>query len=528
MFRLSYKSDAKVMRAAATFDAGDSADSATTKLMGYGFLILYAVLLALVTLKHEMYVDEVQPWLFVRNAHSLLPVIQHLRYEAHPGLWFVLLYGASRISSNIACMQCINFALALTMAWLVLSKSSLPIVNRVLIVFGVTIFFTMGVLARDYMLAGVLLTAAARSFLAKPQRHWLGIALLALAINAHFFAIPIAAGIFVWLYWSCPEMTWKASLAKLKERKFWVSVAILAFALIACYLTVRPAKDLATHLNLAGAGIFDYLILAVGRVWHYYLPFSLDMESSIQNSSLAFPAFKDVFVTLLLWIVALSVLPGRRSRLFMVMSSLLWTAAVVATVRIPLETHASQIVVGYVVALMINRPEDYVGSWFPPYAAQPILLAILSIQVSLCLQYSVKEWFSLFSAGKSTAQWLKAAGLTTRPLVIEPEIAAPTILAYTGISSAYVPGCKCNRTFLLYRVGWDSERQVSPEELQALTSKFGLSPVVISGWELTERDLHHLRLQLLYEPPRAWAYQNENVFVYGVVDHANSESAAAQ
>ena len=102
-------------------------------------------------------------------------------------------------------MQCINFALALTMAWLVLSCQSLPIVNRVLIVFGTTVFFTMGVLARGYMLASVLLTGAARCFLAKPQRHWLGMTLLALAINAHFFAIPVGAGIFVWLYWSRPQ-----------------------------------------------------------------------------------------------------------------------------------------------------------------------------------------------------------------------------------------------------------------------------------------------------------------------------------
>ena len=157
------------MRATATSGAAESADSPTKKLVGYGFLSLYAVLLALVTSRHEMYVDEVQPWLFVRNAHSLLPVIQHLRYEAHPGLWFVLLYGASRISSNIACMQCINFALGIDDGVASPFMSSLPIVNRVLIVFGTTVFFTMGVLARDYMLASVLLTGAARSFLAKPH-----------------------------------------------------------------------------------------------------------------------------------------------------------------------------------------------------------------------------------------------------------------------------------------------------------------------------------------------------------------------
>jgi hypothetical protein len=154
------------------------------------FLAFYAAILALVTSRHEMYLDEVQPWLFVRNAHNLLPVLEHLRYEAHPALWFVLLYGASHFSTGVITMQCVNFLLAILMAWLILSARNVPMVVRVLLVFGVSVFFTTGVVARDYMLAGMLLVAAARCLLAKPRRHWLGMLLLGLAMNSHFLAIP--------------------------------------------------------------------------------------------------------------------------------------------------------------------------------------------------------------------------------------------------------------------------------------------------------------------------------------------------
>jgi hypothetical protein len=196
-----------------------------------------------------MYLDEVQPWLFVRNAHRLLPVIQHLRYEAHPALWFVLLYGASRFSSSVITMQCVNFALAILMAWVILSNRSLPMLIRVLIVFGGSVFFTTGVVARDYMLAGLLLTSAARCLLARPQKRWLGVILLALAINSHFLAIPVAIFVFVWLYWLAPGMNRDAAIAKLKDWSFWASGALIAVALVASYLTVRPAKDIATHLE---------------------------------------------------------------------------------------------------------------------------------------------------------------------------------------------------------------------------------------------------------------------------------------
>ena len=99
--------------------------------------------------------------------------------------------------------------------------------TRVLLVFGVTFFFSMGVLARSYMLASLLLIGAARCLQAERSRHWLGIALLVLAINTHFFAIPVATSIFVWIYWLAPIPSMSAAKEKLKSRQFWISVSIL-------------------------------------------------------------------------------------------------------------------------------------------------------------------------------------------------------------------------------------------------------------------------------------------------------------
>jgi hypothetical protein len=483
-----------------------------------GFLTLFATILAFVTSKHEMYLDEVQPWLFVRNAHSLLPVIQHLRYEAHPALWFILLYGASIFSVSVFTMQWVNFLLAVTMAWLILSARTLPMLIRVLLVFGVSVFFTTGVVARDYMLAGMLLVAATRCLLAKPQRHWLGIVLLGLAINSHFLAIPVATSIFVWFYWLAPEVNNGTAFAKLKESKFWTSVALMGIAVIACYFSVRPARDIATHLEVPGANFFQYFVLGVGRIWHYYLPLTADTGSSVQNSTLALPAFIDVLITLLFWLVAISVLPGRRSRYFMMMASVLWTVAAVATVHVPLATHSSFVPVSYIIALMVNRPEDQSGSWMPSYAAQPILLVILSIQVLICAQFCIKEWSSPFSAGKPVADWLKSAGLAGNPLVVQPELPAPTVLAYTGLATAYFPACQCSRPFVLYSRGWDSQRQVTLPELQALRTSTGLSPVVLSSWPLTESVQRQLELRFVYQSPKGWGFNNEDVTVYAYDD----------
>ncbi len=494
----------------------------------FAVLGIFAVLLALITSRHEMYLDEAQAWLIARDSRNLFDLFHILHYEAHPALWYLLLFVPAHISSNMVLVQCINYALAIAMAWLILSSRNLPVQIRVLLVFGLSIFFTMGVLARSYMLGGVLLLAAARCLLARRRRHWLAMVLLALAINTHFFAIPVALCIFVWLYWLSPVPDWTGAVEKLNDTRFRVSAALLGIAVITFYLTVRPAQDISTHYPIAGATTIDYLVLAIGRVWRYFIPFAPSISSALNGQPFLTPtSFGDAFLTLAFWCVAIALLPGRRSRWFMISASVLWMTAVVATVHIPLETHSSYMVVAYVIALSMNADEADNRSWLPAYIAQPVLLLILAMQISLCLNYCAEEWQKPFSGAKATVEWLKRSGLSQRPLVIQPEISAPTIIGYMGIKSAYLPSCSCNHSFVPYRQGWDQERQVTGEELHALQSQFGAAPVLISQWKLASSDLEHLGLRLLYTSPHGWAWDNENVFVYGYAGEAVTTYAGA-
>ena len=123
--------------------------------------LLFAVLLAIVTSQHELFGDEVQPWLWVRYEHNLFAAMRYLRYEGHPALWTILLFALSRISANVLLLQLTNYLIAVGCAWLILSFRPLPLLLRVLVIFGGSYFFIAGVLARSYMLSGLLLVGAA-------------------------------------------------------------------------------------------------------------------------------------------------------------------------------------------------------------------------------------------------------------------------------------------------------------------------------------------------------------------------------
>lgn len=486
--------------------------------MAYGFLGLFAVLLAVMKFKHEMYLDEGQAWLIARNSSGLFDLVGHLHYEGHPALWYLMLFLPAHFAPHyMISMQCIHYAIAIGTAWLVLTDRKLPMVMRVLLVFGISFFFSMGVLARSYMLAGLLLIGAARCLQAERPRHWLGLGLLALAINTHFFAIPVAISIFVWCY-RFSSLSAAGALAMCRERRFWISVCILISALAICFFTVRPAPDVSTpNYELAGANYVDYLVLGVGKVWSYFVPFNLDPLSA-SSPNLAVPltpaAAVNACLTISLWLLALAVLPGPKSRCFMATASMLWTVEVWATVHIPLLSHSSFLMVSYAIALMFTSHESSGQSWLPSHYAQPLLLVLLSFQVSTCAFFCFQEWVSPFSGGEATSKFLERTGLVNRPLVIQPQMAGPAILGYTGMNSAYYPSCRCDGSFAVYRKGQEIYRQVTLAELRTIQRNSGEAPVVLSDVKLSEDDRTALGLHLAFTAPKSWAIYTEDVFVY--------------
>ena len=59
----------------------------------FGLIVLFLIQ------SHEMWRDELQAWLLARDSISITELFQNLKYEGHPGLWHLLLYPLTRIST---------------------------------------------------------------------------------------------------------------------------------------------------------------------------------------------------------------------------------------------------------------------------------------------------------------------------------------------------------------------------------------------------------------------------------------------
>jgi len=339
-------------------------------------LCVFAAVLAFLSGKHEVFGDEAQAWLIARDSRNILEMLAHLRYEGHPALWYLLLYVPAHLGASFLWTRILNYVFSVALAWLILTERRLVLFLRVLAVFGIYMPFHMGLMARNYTLSALLLVGAARCLRSDRPRHWLAMALLFLAINSHFLAIPAAAGIFVWLYWLDSGLDYRTLAQRMREKRFWVSAALMITALLCCYLTVRPPQDGATpEYAFPGVTLVGYLAIALGRLWSFVIPFVPEMLSGAIRQMLIpelHPSWVAACITILLWMVILLALPGRLSRWFFASTTALWLAAVLVSIHTASPHHASTLFVILLVSVMLGEEDKY-GPILPARSAVLVL-----------------------------------------------------------------------------------------------------------------------------------------------------------
>ena len=101
----------------------------------------YVVLFVLVLRKHEPWADEAQAWLIARDSGLFELLFQRLRYEGHPGLWYLILMIPSRIFPYYPTIQVMCFLIAVAGVYVFVRTSPFPIILKILFPFTYFIFY---------------------------------------------------------------------------------------------------------------------------------------------------------------------------------------------------------------------------------------------------------------------------------------------------------------------------------------------------------------------------------------------------
>lgn len=170
----------------------------STALLWLAFLTYVLIGLAGV-FQHEMWLDEAHHWLVARDSSSLPELFRNLRYEGHPGLWNLLLYGLKYIHDGPLTAQLLNFSFAAGMVALVVFLSPFPVWARVLFPFGYFPLFEYGMISRNYALAGFLAFGFVYLY-TRRRASWLVLSIvLASLANTHFLGLVLSLLLAVWV-----------------------------------------------------------------------------------------------------------------------------------------------------------------------------------------------------------------------------------------------------------------------------------------------------------------------------------------
>jgi hypothetical protein len=168
---------------------------------GSKYILPIALLYFLVSLcgifHHELWLDESHHWLLSRDSETLSALFHNARYEGHPLLWNILLFGITRITANPFWMQLLHVMIATTAVVVFLRKSPFPMIFKLLFIFGYFMVFEYSVISRNYSLGVLFLFLACAQFRKRRHGFVLLCSFLAVACHTHLMFVVIASALFL-------------------------------------------------------------------------------------------------------------------------------------------------------------------------------------------------------------------------------------------------------------------------------------------------------------------------------------------
>jgi hypothetical protein len=225
--------------------AGDKRASALRKAAAgrpwpeWSALTLFAALVAFAIPSHEPFVDEAQAWQLARTLPLGSLFTTYLRYEGSPGLWHFLLWIMNRLHVSYAGMHWISGAIAVAGVSLLIFHSPFPRWLKLSLPFTYFLLFQYAVVARNYVLAPLLLFLVALNWKKSP---WITVVGLGLLANVSLHTAVISGGLAC-IY--AIEQIRNPVSAPVRNRRKLLGCTLLLLGLYAFAIwTAWPAHDM--------------------------------------------------------------------------------------------------------------------------------------------------------------------------------------------------------------------------------------------------------------------------------------------
>ena len=230
---------------------------------------IYIILILTTIFHHELWRDEAQAWLVVRDL-NISGIIHHVKTEGHPLLWYVLLFPLAKLHLPVFSMQLLSFLLAATGAaiFLFLSPFNKPV--KISVIFSAGFLYWYSVIARSYSLIVPLLLLCAYFYPERIKKPYIYTILLILLSNTHvlmFGFSVILSVLFIFELFRSKHILTKTNVI------FLPAVYFINFLLITIYILAGKQENLLvqTFINtdITGKNIINTFLSVFFNIYAY-------------------------------------------------------------------------------------------------------------------------------------------------------------------------------------------------------------------------------------------------------------------
>src|ERR1051326_6461344 len=212
----------------------------------YLFLILvfYSLVVFVGISKHEMWRDEIEPWLIGSFSDSLSDFFHNMKMGSNPYIWYLILHFLSKITLSPIIVQIAHILFAIGAVYLFLRFAPFSLWQKILFCLGYYIVYEYGIISRGYSLTMFFLFLFCSTF----KKYWnknipLAIMIFFLANATGGFGAILSISLFIFLMANYYFDEMQEGKKKIKIQYVGWSAVIILFSIWMAVKSISPPPD---------------------------------------------------------------------------------------------------------------------------------------------------------------------------------------------------------------------------------------------------------------------------------------------
>jgi hypothetical protein len=422
-------------------------------------------------LNHVMWRDEMTIWLIVRDSQSLGELLQVIRYEPHPVLWYFCVAILQKLTRNPISMQLFHLLLGTGIAALILLKSPFSRLQKVLLVFGYLFFYEYLLISRNYSL-GLLFGFGVCALWQTRKQTYIKLAILLFLMansNAYSLFIATALGFTLILEWLLQNPLNYKPQTSLINRYLSLIIFLSGIGLAIAFL-IPPADNLENGgLSQGWQFTFElrHFFTTLARIWNSYIAVITAGDSKYYSVLIC----GTLALILIFWVIG-----------FFLKKPLVLGFYLIATTEILLFTyvkflgaqrHFGHLFIVLIMALWLshyypNQPFRFQQTrfgrkWFSltNSSKKALVMMLLYLQLIAGITAYGRDLTFPYSASRATAEYINQQGLNDLFIVGSRDVAVSPISGYLQ-RKIYYPERQGLGSFVLFT---NARQEVNQEEV---------------------------------------------------------------